>query len=224
MIDKYELRAQFMPALLCSAPFIAFGFYFLSRLDTTFWGALLAQTVGGITMTFALYYLAAFVCRHVGKWLEDWMFKEGKDFPTTSFLLDRDANCSPERKKEILVKIKKEFEINLEGKTTDTAANRRRIHEAIGQVRRRFFKKNEMILQRNIQFGFSKNIAGGALVSALVSMALTLLAVLANDQQALQIALVLAVIYLVLAVYGLVSMGSNAKRYAQTLFDEFLAS
>src|SRR5687768_11348989 len=109
MIDKYEVRTQYIPALLTSAPFIAFGFYFLGQLDTTFWNSLLTQAVSGVSMTFALYYLSAFTCRHAGKWIEDLMFQKGKNFPTTHFLLDDDTNCSLERKNEICKKIKKDF-------------------------------------------------------------------------------------------------------------------
>ena len=224
MPDKYEIRAHYAPALLCSAPFIAFGFYFLGRIDGGFWNTLLAQAVSGISMTFALYYLAAFVCRHAGKWLEDTIFGYGINLPTTDYLIEGSALCSAERQDQIRTKILREFDINLNSKKADTRDNRRRIHEAVGGVRRKFFKKSEIILQRNIQFGFSKNLAGGALVSLAASLALGIISAIQHNSTCLTVSTLLAAWYTVLAVFGLIAMKPNAIRYAHTLFDEYLAS
>jgi hypothetical protein len=224
MPDKYEIRTHYMPALLCSAPFMALGIYFIAQLDDRFWDSVLTQAFGGVTMSFALYFLAAFTCRHVGKWLEDRVFGQGKDFPTTKFLLDSDTNLSHERKQEIYAKIKTEFNIDLAGKTDGGSAGRKRIHEAIGQIRQRFFKKNEMILQRNIQFGFAKNVTGGAIVAVITSLLLCVLSVLSGQHQVLKVSVLLLCAYILLGLYGLAAMKSNAGRYAHTLFDEFLAN
>lgn len=224
MIDRYEVRAHYIPALLCSAPFIAFGFYFIRSFDEVFWASLFTQTIGGLTMSFALYYLAAFTCRHTGKWIEDVMFSHGKNFPTTHFLLDGDDSCSPERKVEIYQKIKTDLGIDLKGKTADTPKNRQRINEAIGAIRQKFFKKNQAILQKNIQFGFSKNTAGGALVSLVASLVLFLLAIQVKSVQVTYVLATLVFLYLILFLYGLIATRSNSRRYAYTLFDEFLAS
>lgn len=224
MPDKYEIRAHYMPALLCSAPFMALGIYFIAQLDDQFWNSVLTQAFGGVTMSFALYFLAAFTCRHIGKWFEERIFGQGRDFPTTEFLLDTDANLSQERKQEIYNKVKTDFGIDLSNKTDGSSAGRKRIHEAVGQIRQRFFKKNEMILQRNIQFGFAKNLAGGAAAATGASLMLCALAVVSGQDQVLNVSILLLCIYTVLSLYGLVAMKSNAKRYAHTLFDEFLAS
>lgn len=222
MPDKYEIRAQYTPAILCSVPFILFSFYYLNTLNGDFWNSVGAQAAGGVTMAAALYYLAAFACRHTGKWLEDRIYARGNKFPTTEFLLDKDTSCSPERKQEIIRKINSDFSIDLSGRGEDTSSNRLRIHEAVGAIRQLFFKKNEMILLRNIQYGFAKNLAGGAIIALAASFATALFSVLAKAEAPFQISILLIVWYAMLATYGLLAMRSNSRRYAHTLYDEFL--
>jgi hypothetical protein len=223
MPEKYEIQARFTPALLCSAPFIAFGFYFLSGADKGFWSTLLAQAVAGVSMTFALYYLAAFVCRQIGKWLEDKMYGNGLNFPTTDYLIEGSILCSSERQDSIRYKIEQEFGIDLAAKKADTGANRRRINEAVAAVRRKFFKKSEIILQRNIQFGFAKNLAGGAILSFVASLLLGIISVASLNYTSATVSALLAVWYASLSAFGLMAMRSNAIRYAHTLFEEYLA-
>ena len=174
-------------------------------------------------MTAGLYFLAAYTCRHVGKWLEDKMFDEGASFPTTQFLLEADSHLSEERKKAIRSKIQNDFDIDLNTRTSNTYASRQRIHEAIGRVRQLFFKKNDIILMRNIQFGFAKNLAGGALMALGVSLVILIISITTPLEAPISISISLIIWYGILSLYGLVAMRSNAKRYAHILFDEFLA-
>lgn len=222
MADKYDIQARYIPAIVCSVPFVALGFYFLGSIDLNFWGKVFAIGFGGLTMMAALYQVFAHFCRLLGKWLEENMFNDGLDFPTTILLLDDDPTCTPERKSELYRKIKAEFNIELEGKTADTPANRRRIHEAVGQIRKRFFKKNEMVLQRNIQFGVAKNLAGGAIIAILTSVVAIILSWLTNSDTALKVSTFLLITYALLAVGALWAMKFTAKHYALTLFDEFI--
>lgn len=223
MPDKYELNTQYIPALLCSLPFILVVMYFISKIDASFWGAVLTQTAGGIGISGAIYYLASYTCRHVGKWLEDAMFNNGESFPTTTYLLDYDTHFSNEHKQEIRSKIFNNFNIDLKDRTRNTHASRQRIHEAVGRIRQQFFKANDMILMRNIQFGFSKNLAGGSLVALVVSVALLTISLTAQTQLSSNMCVILIFWYVALSIYGLIAMRSNAKRYALALFDEFLA-
>lgn len=224
MPDKYEVRTQYTPALLCSVPFIAIGIYFIGGIDAGFWSSVLGQTAGGISMTVALYYFAAFICRHVGKWIEERVSKNGLYFPTTDYLIEDSKICTPERQSEIIKKINNEFGIDLSSRQADSESNRRRIHEAIGAIRKKFFQKSDPILLRNIQFGFSKNLAGGALVAALTALCLAIGSVLTQNTVSFKVSIVLFLIYVVLTIFGLMAMKSNGIRYAHTLFDEYLAS
>ncbi len=223
MPDRYELRAQYTPGLLVSGPLVSLG-YALVGIDPAFFGSLAAQAFGGLTVATAFQLLAASTCRQVGSWLMDKMFDMGRAFPTTTFLLDRDASISSERKARIVDKIKHDFGVDLAGRTSDTKANRQLIHETVGQIRRKFWKTNEAVLMRNIQFGFAKNLAGGAIVALPVSLLILGVAWITGNIQAGAVATGLMVWYASLILYGSLAMRSNGPRYAHTLYDEFLAS
>ena len=187
MADKYDVQARYAPALLCSVPFILLGFYFLNDIDSTFWSSAFGMSIGSLSLSAAMYVLASHACRIVGKVLEEKIFNNGADFPTTLFLLDGDANFTPERKKMIYSKINTEFGVDLSGKTSDSPQNRRLIHECVGQIRSKFYKKNEMVLQRNIQFGFAKNLAGGSLIAIIASIVGLAVSQVVNNSKAASI-------------------------------------
>lgn len=46
MPDKYEIHAQYVPAVLYSASFTVIGFYFLAQIETDIWGAILTLGIG----------------------------------------------------------------------------------------------------------------------------------------------------------------------------------
>ena len=224
MPDKYELRTQYVPALLCSLPFTAFGVYFLHGLDTAFWNTVLAQAAGGIGVAAALYYLASIVCRSVGKRIEERTFEDGREFPTSRFLMDDDRHFTDDFKSEIFAKVEGEFGIDLNGKTSGKTSDKQRVHEAVGRIRQKFFKKNELIAQRNIDYGFSRNTLGGATVSFLASLVVTVLSFAAGNDTALKISALLVIWNMLLIAFGLLTLRPNADRYAHTLFTEFVSS
>lgn len=224
MADKYDIQARYTPALLCSVPFMLLGFYFLNNIDSAFWSSAFGMSIGSLSLSAAMYVLASHSCQIVGKVLEERIFNNGDDFPTTTFLLDSDTSLTPERKKMIYSKINKEFGVDLNHKTSDSPKNRRLIHECVGQIRSKFFKKNEMVLQRNIQFGFAKNLAGGSLIAILACIVGLAVSQLINNPKATSLSLVLLLIYVIVGVGAYFSIRFTAKHYANTLFDEFLRS
>lgn len=223
-MDRYDVQARYAPAILCSAPFILIGFYFLNSIDADFWNKLLALSFGGVTMSVALYFLFAYSCRAVGKMLEERMFNNGLDFPTTNFLLKKDPTFSEEQKTNIRAKIKSEFGIDLDDKVSDTCNNRRRINEAVCQIRRKHSSDNKILLQRNIYFGFAKNMAGGSIIAILASLVATGLSMLFSLGAVMGISVILLLTYLLTTCIFIVSMKFTSKHYALMLFDSFLGN
>lgn len=222
MFSQYEIRARLVPALICAVPFLAFGYFFLASIDASFSEFVLAQVVGGVSMMAAVFLLLAFAARHVGMWLQDLMFKHGTNFPTTSFLLDADVTFSEERKRQIRAKVVADFDVDLSDYTTDTASSRRRIGEAVSHIRKQFFGKPGLTLQRNIEFGLAKNLAGGSILALVVSVIIVGLSTIVAGPVLLKLGIVMALIYVVMVVFGLIAMRTNANRYAAALFEEYL--
>ncbi len=222
--DRYDIEARYVPAVLSSAPFIALGFYFIAGIDVGFWSKLFTLSFGGITMTIALYKLAEQSCRLAGKYIEYRLFKDGLYFPTTTYLIATDNTLSPERKQKLYKKIKKLHKVDLSATSTDTPENRRRINEVVGQVRRVFIGKDTMVAQRNIQYGFFRNLAGGTLLAIPASIVCIILAAIVNSVAAARVSEVLLAAYLLIFIFAVPILRFLGKQYAITLFDELLGS
>jgi hypothetical protein len=222
-VDRYDIEARYVPALACSVPFLFFGYYYINGIDGAFWQSALTLTVGSIGLSTALYLIAIHFCRTLGKVIEEEWFRKGSGFPTTEFLLDSDTNLTSSRKAEIRAKIKKQFKIDLSTATEGTYTDRKRIHEAVGQVRKIFYRNNHLIQQRNIQFGLTRNLLAGSLVAIIVSAAGLLLSSLAYNAAACTVATILLTLYVLLAAISALLLKFTARQYACTLFDEFIA-
>ena len=224
MFSTYEIRARLVPALICSVPFLAFGYFFLANIDAAFARMVLAQAIGGVGMMAAMFLFLAFAARYVGTWLQDVMFKDGGRFPTTLYLLDQDDTFSDERKRQIRSKVRKEFDVDISNYTADTVQSRQRIGEAVSHIRKKFFAKSGLALQRNIEFGIAKNIAGGSIIAFAVCLMMVAIGLMASLTTALYFGLIATPIYMLLIAFGWMAMKANAKRYATALFEEYLAS
>lgn len=222
MPDRYEIHAQYVPAVIYSASFTVIICYFLMQIKTDVWGMMLTLGFGGVSMTFALYQLAKHAGRFLGVVVQDWLFQEGLNLPTTRLLLDDNPTYTPDRKIEIITKIKRDFDIDLTNCTQDTEINRRRIHEAIGQVRKKLIKR-EMVQQRNIQYGFWRNLAGGSVIAICVSIVATILSKVTGLHTAFALSLIFLTIYMVVALISLMAVKVCAKYYALSLYDELLS-
>ena len=222
-VDRYDIEARYVPALACSVPFLFFGYYFINGIDGAFWQSAFALTVGSVGLSTALYLIAIHFCRTLGKVIEEKWFRRGLSFPTTEFLLDSDTNLTPNRKVEIRLKIKKQLKIDLNAATEGTDTDRQRIHEAVGQVRKIFYRNNHLVQQRNIQFGLTRNLLAGSLVAIIVSALGLLLSALVSNTAASAVATILLIVYTLLAVISALLLKFTARQYACTLFDEFIA-
>jgi len=222
-VDRYDIEARYVPALASSVPFLFFGYYFINGIDGAFWQSAFALTVGSVGLSTALYLIAVHFCRTLGKVIEERWFRNGLTFPTTAFLIDSDTNLTPNRKTEIRRKVKKQFNIDLGTATEGTDADRRLIHEAVGQIRKTFYRNNHLLQQRNIQFGLTRNLLAGSLVAITVSAAGLFLGSLTNNTTASAVAVTLLIAYLFLATASVLLLKFTARQYAYTLYDEFIA-
>jgi hypothetical protein len=221
-IDRYDIEARYVPALVCSVPFLFFGYYFISGLDGAFWQLVLTQAVGSLALTTALYLVAIHYCAAIGKVVENRWFNEGLSFPTTEFLLNKDVHLTQNRKSLIRHKINERFNLDLNRATGDTVTNRRHIHEAVGQIRSAFYRKNHLIQQRNIRFGITKNLLAGSTIAGIMSAFGYLLSSWVGNDTASSVALALFVLYILLAIVSGALIKSTAQQYAYALYDEFI--
>ncbi len=205
-------------------PFFLLGFYFLTGVDDGFWSSLAGLTFGGLGLTAAMFLVMVKFCRDLGKLIEEKIFTEGLTFPTTTFLSDDDDSLSDDYKAKVIQKINLRFGTDLSNKTTGSVQDKRAINEAVRSINSMFYGKNALLLQRTIQFGFSKNLFAGTLIAIVTSLIGILISILTDNSMALNAAVVLLVSYIIVGALAFLSIRFTAKHYAQALYSEFMAS
>ncbi len=94
-LDRYDIQARLLPAVLCSVPIFLFQYYYLNKHAADFSEAILKlRFLGPITLTIALIYLFMQVNRFIAKEVfEKRYFRNELDMPTTSTpAVDRDLH------------------------------------------------------------------------------------------------------------------------------------
>jgi hypothetical protein len=221
--DRYDIEARYVPALVCSVPFVYLGRHYLSSTDATFWNSVIALNVGSLGLTTALFLVSVYFSRALSKILEVIVFDSGKNFPTTKYLLDEDDHLSSDKKAKIISKIRKEFGVDLRGHTSGSESDRLVINEAVTHVRRSLYKKSNRHLERNIQYGLTRNLLGASLIATAASLLLLVPCLLVNDPTTLLIASMLGITYSMVVLLSLGLIRFMANQYALTMFDEYLA-
>jgi hypothetical protein len=222
--SKYNFEARYVPSLVCSVPFFFLGFYFLWGIDNSFWNSVVGLAIAGLGLTTAVFIVMVNFCRDLGKLIEEKMFSDGLSFPTTTFLLDSDTNLSVQYKAKVIKKIKKDFDIDLKNHTNGEQSGRRSVNEAVRRINSMFFGKNDLLLQRTIQFGFSKNLFAGSIIAIIVSTAGIVVSSIVDNFTALNVATVLLAFYVVVGLFSYLSIRFTARHYAQALYGEFMAN
>ena len=227
--DRYFLFARLFPAIICSIPFFVFYYYFLHPLVGSFSESFLnAQWPGDVTASVALVYLLALGGRAVAKDLfeKHWFKRDETRMPTTEFLLHSHGEYSPEFKRKIHDKISSDFQITIrsvEEEADDEDSARKIIAESVTLIRQRV-KDGRLLLQHNIEYGFFRNLVGGAVLAvAMSAVDSVLFAFIHPDNDALVISVVLIVLYAIPILISKTLLTLHGKRYARVLIQEYLS-
>jgi hypothetical protein len=225
--DEYEIKARYIPCFISAI----FPVHFLVLfLGVSFWETLTANIgwlmVANISLslvvTLALIQLQSGIAKH---WVEEGVFGEGGiNFPTTNFLLFKDAYLSKGMKVAIRKKIKEDFNFELmdedqEGLDIDEA--RKTAREAVGLIRRSV-GKGIMTHHYNIRYGFIRNLIGGALWGLAGSVGAAAWYGFEKNWQALTFFSICALIFLVLILSRKIILKKFACQYTEILFNEYM--
>ena len=171
--DKYNRTARIYPSIIILLPFLIFTIYCdIGSLKEVFDDLLKVKIIGNITISVVLIYFLTQVNRFLGKFLfEKNMFNNELEMPTTNFLLFSNSEFSKEYKKQMRKQINKDFQIDLPDEheeISDLENVRKRIVEAVGLIRQKV-KNGRLLLQHNIEYGFARNLIGGAIIGLIMS-------------------------------------------------------
>lgn len=217
-----------LPAILASLPFFVLYFFFLDFCIGDFIRLIFGvRFIGDITIGVAFLILLALVGRSISKDIFEsaWFRSDETRMPTADFLLHADKEYSDSFKAKIHQKIKDDFDIEIfsaEQERLNEAGARKVIAESVAFIRHRL-KDGRLLLKRNIEYGFFRNFIGCSVVAAVISLINIIIFSFADpNRTALILSVVLAVFYALPIALSKKLMNGHGKRYARTLFQEYM--
>lgn len=227
-VDSYTIKARIFPALLSALPFFVLHFYYLSPRLGQFWGAFLALKIGSdATLLIAAVFLLMQLSRYLSKELfENRIFADGYSLPTTDYLLHGDSHYSHDYTKHVHARIKEEFGIIIpseRGELADVGRSRQIIQEAVSHIRAKV-GAGRLTLQHNAEYGFIRNLVGGAVIALVVcGINILVFITVATNKPATVISVVLALAYLSILLLSKKLITSFGHSYARILIQEYMA-
>ena len=224
--DKYTRKARVYPSIIILLPFLIFNIYCdIEGLKDVFDNLLQVKIVGNITISVVLLFLLVQINRFLGKFLfEKYMFKSEIEMPTTLYMLFSNSEFSVEYKNKIREKINSDFNLtlpDLQNETDDILNSKKRIVEAIGLVRQKV-KNGRLLLQHNIEYGFMRNLIGGALIGLIMSIIVIIYFFKLNNVLIAYVGMGLALFYFLLLLLHRPIIKHLGNQYAKRLFQEYL--
>ena len=224
--DKYDLIARIYPATIVLIPFLLFTMN-CNSLNLLLHTLLKVKIVGNITIALILLYLLAQISRFLSKFIfESSYFKNDLDFPTTRFMLFVDPQFSRDYKMQIRAKVKSDFKIDLPNELEereDLLESKKRIVETVGLIREKV-KGGRLLLQHNIEYGFARNLIGGAVIGLVMSIVDIVYFYLMNNSLIFFVSIFTAFLFLIILLSSKLIMNRLGDQYAKRLFVEYLNS
>jgi hypothetical protein len=221
-MNSYQIYARFFPTVISAIPALLFQYFFLNTEISNFFQFLIGLTIiGNLTISIAILYLFSQVNRILAKIL----FEKKEIFmPTTNSLFFSNPEYSNEYKNMIYDKIWKDFSMKLpssEEQITNEINSRRRISEAISLVRKKV-GSGTLLLQHNTEYGFWRNLIGGAIISGLFSLIDIYFAFLQSDIAILVISILFLLGNLILIIFNKFIINKLGELYARVLIQEYM--
>ncbi len=221
--DQYTFTAQYVPAIIAAIPaMILLSLVEAQQLQELFKHAGWFLIVRDVSLSTIAVIAFTHAVRLMGKYgIELSLFQNGLRFPTTEMLLWKTRLLSAERKRQLHAQIKADFGIQLcteAEEALDEQEARLRAKDAVGQVR---IKVGAGIRTRqyNIQYGLSRNLAGGTPLMLILAV-FAVIFVPGGLAKALSLGCIaFSILYGVACLPLLRHMGSH---YAEYLFNEYL--
>lgn len=225
LFDNYSLRARLLPAILASVPSLVI-YYYLRAFLGGIADILYLQFLGYISLEAAVLYLIIQLNnRLVGKLLQRRIFENGRTLPTTLVLLPSDPSFSTQTKRDIAAKFKKDFGLVLPifDNNMLESEKRQRIQELTSYVRNAT-RKDTIVFNHNVEYGFVRNLCGGAFVASISSaVGVTLFGIATWNTNAFWICSILFVSFTILFFCSKPLIRYFGGQYARVLFEQYLS-
>lgn len=224
---QYTIVARLFPALIATLPIVVLYYFYLSTLLSGFVQTIiLLRLAGEFSIGAALIYLYSQLNRFTGKLIEDRIFCDEENMPTTQLLLCSSMKYSAQYKELLNKKVKKDFGLNFftasEEANNDVGA-KQRIVEIISLIRDKA-RRSELVLQHNYEYGFIRNLVGGAIFGFLTSLInVYIFSKIFLSSTALNLSIATAVFYLLLLFLGVPLIKYAGNKYAKVLIQSYMS-
>lgn len=227
--DKYTRTARIYPAIISVFPLILLSIGITNKeLDQFFEGISSIKILGNISFALVMIYLLSQTNRFIAKNLfEKSYFKSERFMPTTNFLLYQNKELSNEYKDKVRQRIRRDFNIQLlsrQEEESNISEARQKTVEAVGLVRNNV-GDGRLLLQHNIEYGFVRNLIGGAVIGSMGSAAALLYYLKYYPSTVFwSISLTGLIFFISLLLGSKALMNRYGELYAKRLFQEYLTS
>ncbi len=224
---EYYIKARLFPTIICVIPILTLYYFGFSDKVIDFIAFLKGyKWVSDITISVAIIYLMIQINRFVSKELfQKIFFKDEINMPTTNFLLHSSTFFAESVKRNIREKIKEKFGVELLAKNEEDENEleaRKTIVSAVAQVRNAT-RDNHLLLQHNIEYGFTRNLIGGCSIALLVTLLnLYFFNSITPNLLAFNISIGFGILYLLPILFSKYLINRYGKYYAKVLFEQFL--
>lgn len=225
---QYDIKARLFPAIINTFSIVILYHFYLNKIISDLLNIVFNfQWAGDVTTSAVFVYLFMHIGRFIGKEVyEKIYFKNELYMPTTDFLLHSNSEYSDAYKSQVYQKILKDFNIKLATKKEENNNEkeaRKKIIEAVSQIRVKV-KDGYLLLQHNIEYGFWRNLIGGATVAFLISLLnLFIFYYIEFNYTAFVISLFLSIFYLVPLLLSRRIISIMGELYAKRLIQEYMS-
>ncbi len=224
-LDRYSRVARLYPALITLVPVFLLTLGLAQNELVKLLGDIMAiRVVGGVSINVAALFLLIQANRFIGKEVfERWYFEDELRMPTTEMLLSSSTQISPQVRSKIDTLCQRDFGLHLptvDEQEEDEMLARRRIVEIVAQIRQTV-RDGHLLLQHNIEYGFARNLIGGAPLGITLSLACTLYYYEISRGIAL-FSVALAILWGLLLLLSKTIIGRFGVLYAKRLIQEYI--
>ena len=227
--DQYTLFAQIPAGLLSMVPLIILHhFYINPDLDGLLITIFKITWVENITLLVVFVLMATELSRQLSKsLLETFYFKGRLYLPTTNALMHESDRFTTNFKQRIDDKLFNNFQVHLpnsQEQRRNEVKSRKKIAEAVKLIIAKV-GKGKLVIVRNTQYGFSRNIIGASIIGLILSVFnIWFFNTIFINHPAVNISIVLCLVYILPIIFSKWLVNYTGNLYAEKLFEEYLAT
>jgi len=221
--DRYEIGARVVPGVLCAFPA---ALLLLMARNSELVGEVVSGVLSWVTMAGVQGLIVIGAVQYISSWgkrYEDVLFDKGLKMPTTEMLLWGNKDSSDILKRTVRANLKNDFRLTLPSKESelkDEYAARVAIRDAVARIRLRI-GKGTRVHERNIRYGFMRNLAAGARISMALSIVGIGLTAWTHNPVYLSLFAGMAICYGVTLATCRRMIVCNGEHYAAQLLNEY---